>query len=80
MPTTEIDPEVDYDFRRAVYFRQMRYGLFVRYNRRHRTMPHLMVIIDPHGSLSKRDGVKNISKKAKLCQPKDLNGPHILLC
>ncbi|KDR72948.1 hypothetical protein GALMADRAFT_252306 [Galerina marginata CBS 339.88] len=26
----EIDPEVDYDSRRAVYFRQMRYGLFVR--------------------------------------------------
>jgi len=27
----EIDPEVDYDSRRAVYFRQMRYGLFVRF-------------------------------------------------
>ncbi|KAF9039240.1 carbamoyl-phosphate synthase [Panaeolus papilionaceus] len=26
----EIDPEVDYDSRRAVYFRQMRYGLFLR--------------------------------------------------
>jgi carbamoyl-phosphate synthase / aspartate carbamoyltransferase len=26
---TEIDPEVDFDSRRAVYFRQMRYGLFV---------------------------------------------------
>jgi carbamoyl-phosphate synthase/aspartate carbamoyltransferase len=26
---TEIDPEVDFDFRRAAYFRQMRYGLFV---------------------------------------------------
>jgi len=26
----EIDPEVDFDARRAVYFRQMRYGLFVR--------------------------------------------------
>lgn len=26
----EIDPEVDFDFRRAAYFRQMRYGLFVR--------------------------------------------------
>jgi hypothetical protein len=25
----EIDPEVDFDSRRAVYFRQMRYGLFV---------------------------------------------------
>jgi carbamoyl-phosphate synthase / aspartate carbamoyltransferase len=25
----EIDPEVDFDARRAVYFRQMRYGLFV---------------------------------------------------
>lgn len=25
----EIDPEVDFDLRRAVYFRQMRYGLFV---------------------------------------------------
>jgi aspartate carbamoyltransferase catalytic subunit len=27
----EIDPEVDFDSRRAVYFRQMRYGLFVRH-------------------------------------------------
>jgi carbamoyl-phosphate synthase / aspartate carbamoyltransferase len=27
----EIDPEVDFDSRRAVYFRQMRYGLFVSY-------------------------------------------------
>ena len=26
---SEIDPEVDFDSRRAVYFRQMRYGLFV---------------------------------------------------
>ncbi len=25
----EIDPEVDFDSRRAVYFRQMRYGLYV---------------------------------------------------
>ena len=25
----EIDPEVDFDSKRAVYFRQMRYGLFV---------------------------------------------------
>jgi carbamoyl-phosphate synthase/aspartate carbamoyltransferase len=27
--TAEIDPEVDFDSRRAAYFRQMRYGLFV---------------------------------------------------
>jgi carbamoyl-phosphate synthase / aspartate carbamoyltransferase len=27
--SSEIDPEVDFDSRRAVYFRQMRYGLFV---------------------------------------------------
>jgi len=27
----EIDPEVDFDSRRAAYFRQMRYGLFVSY-------------------------------------------------
>lgn len=27
----EIDPDVDFDSRRAVYFRQMRYGLFVRH-------------------------------------------------
>jgi carbamoyl-phosphate synthase/aspartate carbamoyltransferase len=26
----EIDPEVDFDSKRAAYFRQMRYGLFVR--------------------------------------------------
>ncbi|SCZ87539.1 BZ3500_MvSof-1268-A1-R1_Chr2-2g05005 [Microbotryum saponariae] len=26
----EVDPEVDFDQRRAAYFRQMRYGLFVR--------------------------------------------------
>jgi len=25
----EIDPEVDFDSKRAAYFRQMRYGLFV---------------------------------------------------
>lgn len=29
IPNAEIDPEVDFDARRAVYFRQMRYGLFV---------------------------------------------------
>jgi len=28
--TNEIDPEVDFDSRRAAYFRQMRYGLFIR--------------------------------------------------
>ena len=27
--TSEIDPDVDFDSRRAVYIRQMRYGLFV---------------------------------------------------
>jgi len=26
----EIDPEIDFDSRRAVYFRQMRYGLYIR--------------------------------------------------
>ena len=26
----EIEPEVDFDIKRAAYFRQMRYGLFVR--------------------------------------------------
>lgn len=31
-PLLEIDPEVDFDSRRAVYFRQMRYGLFVCHN------------------------------------------------
>lgn len=30
--TNEIDPEVDFDSRRAAYFRQMRYGLFVSYS------------------------------------------------
>ncbi|KAJ3572061.1 hypothetical protein NP233_g3336 [Leucocoprinus birnbaumii] len=29
-PLPQIDPEVDFDSRRAVYFRQMRYGLFIR--------------------------------------------------
>lgn len=28
----EIDPEVDFDSRRAAYFRQMRYGLFVSFS------------------------------------------------
>ena len=28
----EIDPEVDFDSRRAAYFRQMRYGLFVGFH------------------------------------------------
>lgn len=27
----EIDPEVDFDSKRAAYFRQMRYGLFVSF-------------------------------------------------
>lgn len=58
----EIDPEVDFDSRRAVYFRQMRYGLFVRcihlWN-----VPHLTCDIDPHGSLSKRHGVKRVRKR-----------------
>ena len=31
MSFAEIDPEVDFDSRRAVYFRQMRYGLYVRF-------------------------------------------------
>lgn len=31
MSGIEIDPEVDFDSRRAVYFRQMRYGLFVSF-------------------------------------------------
>ena len=31
MSLAEIDPEVDFDSRRAVYFRQMRYGLYVRF-------------------------------------------------
>ena len=29
MCVVEIDPEIDFDSRRAVYFRQMRYGLYV---------------------------------------------------
>ena len=29
MRVVEIDPEIDFDSRRAVYFRQMRYGLYV---------------------------------------------------
>ena len=31
----EIDPEVDFDSKRAAYFRQMRYGLFVRLSSLH---------------------------------------------
>jgi len=61
----EIDPEVDFDSRRAVYFRQMRYGLFVRYIRLC-NVSHLTRDTDPHGSLSKCHGVKTHFKKDRL--------------
>ncbi len=46
----EIDPEVDFDSRRAVYFRQMRYGLFVSHcilmrNPRSRTIQIRMALL-----------------------------------
>ncbi len=40
---SELDPEVDFDQRRAAYFRQMRYGLFVR-------MALLALVIAPSAS------------------------------
>ena len=33
MCVLEIDPEIDFDSRRAVYFRQMRYGLYASFLR-----------------------------------------------
>ena len=55
----EIDPDVDFDSRRAVYFRQMRYGLFV-------SAIHMVAVCsyaypygsDPYGPLGKRNGLK----------------------
>jgi hypothetical protein len=44
----EIDPEVDFDSRRAAYFRQMRYGLFVSVLM---WLSRLgLTRLDPHGS------------------------------
>lgn len=55
----EIDPEVDFDSRRAVYFRQMRYGLFVCAVITSFTVSSLTIIlIDSHGSSRKRHGLK----------------------
>jgi hypothetical protein len=57
-PPSEIDPEVDFDSRRAVYFRQMRYGLFVRCNS---AMDDVFKLItfppDPYGIAYKRHGL-----------------------
>ena len=51
----EIDPEVDFDTRRAAYFRQMRYGLFVSCPAKPGRQPPqdlvLMYFSDPHGPL-----------------------------
>lgn len=49
----EIDPEVDFDSRRAAYFRQMRYGLFVShassYTRSGALDKLLTCVIGPNG-------------------------------
>ena len=55
----EIDPEVDFDSRRAAYFRQMRYGLFVSC----KAIVHYIIDTDydcctgPHGFAHARDGL-----------------------
>ncbi|KXN91343.1 Protein pyrABCN [Leucoagaricus sp. SymC.cos] len=54
----EIDPEVDFDSRRAVYFRQMRYGLFVSVSFARFPCVSLIVSLqDSHGSACQRYGV-----------------------
>jgi hypothetical protein len=53
---TEIDPEVDFDSRRAVYFRQMRYGLFVRITFVFKEW-ELTGLTDPDGPSCKHHGV-----------------------
>lgn len=48
----EIDPEVDFDSRRAAYFRQMRYGLFVSLSQSGVTVrcdAMLMLVVGPDG-------------------------------
>lgn len=52
----EIDPEVDFDSRRAVYFRQMRYGLFVRHLLTH-AIVRTDVRLGPNGVACKCYGI-----------------------
>lgn len=56
-PTLEIDPEVDFDSRRAVYFRQMRYGLFVCRNLLASGFKLIAFLPDPYGVAYKRHGL-----------------------
>lgn len=54
----EIDPEVDFDARRAVYFRQMRYGLFVRQPPCTCYVSYLTFLdLDPNGVACERHGL-----------------------
>ena len=61
---TEIDPEVDYDSRRAVYFRQMRYGLFVSLLL-HPFRANL-IHVDPDGTPRERHGIKSYDFRLQL--------------
>lgn len=62
----EIDPEVDFDSRRAVYFRQMRYGLFVRISI-DLLRAEINRFIDSHGSTRQHHGIKLLSIGNTVC-------------
>ena len=53
----EIDPEVDFDSRRAVYFRQMRYGLFVSVHASPPAEVDADLPLDSYGIACKRHGL-----------------------
>ena len=59
----EIDPEVDFDVRRAVYFRQMRYGLFVSALLVDEAPFAHISTSDPYGPPGERDGVDSLCQK-----------------
>ena len=60
---TEIDPEVDFDSRRAVYFRQMRYGLFVSALLVDVDSVTHILMSDPYGPPGERDGIDSLRRK-----------------
>ena len=60
----EIDPEVDFDSRRAVYFRQMRYGLFVS-GKDYEPFSHLTFYSGPYGTACYGDGLTTVLTSAK---------------
>lgn len=57
VPILEIDPEVDFDSRRAVYFRQMRYGLYVCFPQLIHNAPLIFCDLDSNGVARKCNGL-----------------------